>query len=71
MSASVNGVDAAGQARLPRPSSVTVNEAGADTFGASLTGMIPIVLLAERESWPSVTVVVSTRATVLFGGADR
>ena len=49
-SMSANGVEAAGQRRLPFTSSVTVNDFGANTLGASLTGVIARVLATFEET---------------------
>lgn len=64
-STSVNGRPSAGQTSGLPTSSVTVNAVGAATLGASLTGWIMIVLLADRDTSPSETVVVRVRASVL------
>ena len=65
-STSAKGAGGVGQTRLPATSSVTLNDVGADTVGASLTGVIEMVLVCEAESARSETVVVRVRATVLL-----
>ena len=69
-STSLKGVLVAGQTRFPFTSSVTVNDTGAETTGASSTGVIEIVLVAVLESVPvpllSEILVVRTRDAVLL-----
>ena len=69
-SMSANGVEAAGQRRLPFTSSVTVNDFGANTLGASLTGVIARVLATFEESVlvpeDSAIVVVRVLAALLL-----
>jgi len=64
------GVVVAGQTRLPFTSSVTVNDTGAEMTGASLTGVIVIVLAADEKRIPvpldSAIVVVRAREAVLL-----
>ena len=65
-STSAKGAGLAGQTRLPATSSVTVNDTGDTTVGASLTALIEIVLVFDEESMPSETVILSVLATVLL-----
>ena len=69
-STSANGVDLAGQTRLPFRSSVTLNDAGAETIGASLTGVIVSKLEADEKRLllplDSAIVVVIVRGAVLL-----
>ena len=52
--------------RFPAKSSVTVKELGAVTVGTSLTGVMVMVLLTDPVNNPSETLVVNTRAALLF-----
>lgn len=51
----------------PLPPFLPATTAEASIWGASLTGMMRIVLIFVMESVPSETMVVSVRETVLSG----